>query len=83
MKILTSLNKWVVISSKSLSLSNKIEMLPKSSEDKNPEETASASYPKLRMQFTCSLVCDVIEFICNLKLFKAIKETTLMMPTAS
>ena len=47
-------------------------MLPKSSEDKNPEETASASYPKLRMQFTYSLVCDVIEFICNLKLFKAI-----------
>ena len=83
MKILTSLNKWVIISSKSLSLSNKIEMLPKSSEDKNPEETASASYPKLRMQFTYNLVCDVIEFICNLKLFKAIKETTLMMPTAS
>ena len=27
---------------------------------------------KLCLQYTCNLVCDVIEFICDLTLFKAI-----------
>ena len=27
--------------------------------------------PKSCLQYTCSLVCEVIDFICNLKLFKA------------
>ena len=27
--------------------------------------------PKPSLQYTCSLVCDVISFICDLKLFKA------------
>ena len=28
--------------------------------------------PKPCLQYTCSLVCDIIDFICELKLFKAI-----------
>ena len=64
------LNKWVTFSSKSWFLSNKIEILSKLSKDTN--EASSWCSPKPCLQYICSLVCDVIEFICDLKLLKAI-----------
>ena len=30
------------------------------------------SNPKLCLQYTYSLICDIIDFICDLELFKAI-----------
>ena len=48
-KILTSLNKWVISSSKSLPSSNKIEIFPKSSEDTN--KASSVCNPKPCLQY--------------------------------
>ena len=47
----TSLNKWVIFSSKSLCLFSKIETLPKSSKNKLPR----VCNPKVWLQNTCSL----------------------------
>ena len=67
---LPSLNKWTISSSKSLSSSNKIAILSKSSKDTN--EAFSVCNPNPCMQYACSLLSDVIDLFCDLKLFKAI-----------
>ena len=60
----------MISSFKSLSSSNKIEKLPKSSEDAN--EASSCVQSEAKFTIACSLFCGVIDFICDLKLFKAI-----------
>ena len=69
-KIFTSSNKWVICSSKSLSLSNKIEILAKLSKDTNKASSSVQAEPCL--PYTCSSVCDVINFISDFKLIKTI-----------
>ena len=68
-KILTSSNQWVSSSSKSLTLSNKLECCL--NHLKIQTKLSRVYNPKPSLQYTCSLVCDVISFICDLKLFKA------------
>ena len=69
-KIFTSLNKRVISYPELLSSSNKIGILSKSSKDTN--EASTCVQPEAILQHTCSLVCDVIDFIGDLKLFKSI-----------
>ena len=70
-EILTLSNKWLISYSKSLSSSNKLEILSKSSKETN-EAFFMCAIQRPRLQHICSLVCDVVDFICDRKLFKAI-----------
>ena len=73
--MLTSLNKCIISFFKLLSL---MQILPKSSKDKKyclnhlKIKTKLPHMCNIWIEYTCSLVCDVIDFICNLKLFRAI-----------
>ena len=66
-QIFIILNKWLFFPSKSLLIKQKHCL----NHLKIPTKFPRVCNSKPCLQYTCSLVCDAIDFICNLKLFKA------------